>query len=102
MYNLYDHEKIANLIISFHFDWDLNANVTFGFYDTSYFEHGLVKNRCYLESPFIWNINYQGVLYDDEVINERNMTWIYAQVYTIFNSIALPPSDFLALFEKWS
>ena len=73
----------------------------FGWDNTALFTLPLVKNHILVDSPFMWNINYQGVLYGDNRIRE-NMTMIWAQVMTAYRLIYLPQADWDILVEEWS
>ena len=55
----------------------------FGWDNTALFTPPLVKNHILADSPFMWNINYQGVIYGDNRIR-ANLTMIWAQVMTTY------------------
>ena len=78
MEHLFLQNKIENKTVGFQFDKELNANATFGFSNGSDYVGALTRNRVYMQSPFMWNLNYQGIMYDSERINERNKTTIFA------------------------
>ena len=73
----------------------------FGWDNTIQFTPPLVKNHILADSPFMWNINYQGVLYGDNRIR-ANLTMIWAQVMTTYIPIFLPQADWDILVEEWS
>ena len=55
----------------------------FGWDNTTQFTPPLVKNHILADSQFMWNINYQGVLYGEDRIR-ANSTMIWAMVMTSY------------------
>lgn len=76
--NLFLQDRIQEKIVSFSFDLDLNGNITFGYSNKTNYVQPLVRNRINVQSPYMWNLNYQGVMYNGQRINERNKTTIFA------------------------
>ena len=59
----------------------------------------LVHNLILAESPWLWNINYQGIEYDGVRV-PQNKSFIYGATDQLFTYIGLPPSDYKPFQEQ--
>ena len=67
---LFKQQKIVAKEIAILFDKKYHATISFGFNQTEAYLPPLVRNRVYIDSPFLWSLNYQGVLYDGRKFKE--------------------------------
>ena len=100
--NFFKQGNMTEKLVAFALNYDFTGNATFGCSNSSGFLPPLIKNQIKLDSVFMWNVNYQGIMYDDERINQRNMTTIYAQINTAVPIIILPQNDWDALYAEWT
>ena len=72
---------------------DNSGTATFGTDKPFLYKTPLVKNFIFQTSSFIWNINYQGIDYNDNKI-KANKTMIFAQVVTSYYYVKIPQADY--------
>ena len=77
-----------------------NKNITFGGNVEGAFVGRLHYNLILATSPWLFNLNYQGVAYDGIRV-PRNESFIYGSIDPLMTFLAIPKKDFQPLKSLW-
>jgi hypothetical protein len=81
-----------------HLDRVGNDNITFGGNVEGAYGGILKRNLILASSEFLYNINFQGLSYNN-VRTQRNESWIYGSIDPLMYNIGLPKFSYKQLLE---
>ena len=104
--SLFSTGRIENFTVSWQLtDWGSlsftrGSNFTLGGHQHDSYFGALNFNFILATSPWLWNLNYQGLEYQGGRV-PRNKTFIYGSVDPMAPYLGVPEHDYIYLYNMW-